>query len=98
MPFALQFVFSIYVFLKPRSPAKKPPDAIFREVELTGVSGRLIWDTWKDFAKVMKSQYFDLERIIGARFGLKEFDAAVAKIRSGAPGKMIIYPGEVPAV
>lgn len=27
-------------------------DLVYREVQLTGVSGRKIWETWEDFAKV----------------------------------------------
>lgn len=69
-------------------------DLIYREVELTGVSGRKIWDTWSDFAKVMKGPYYKLEHVMGNRFALKDFDKALEQIESGVPGKMILYPGE----
>lgn len=69
-------------------------DLIYREVELTGVSGRKIWDTWTDFAKVMKGPYYKLEHVMGNRFALKDFDKALEQIESGVPGKMILYPGE----
>ena len=69
-------------------------DLIYREVELTGVSGRKIWDTWSDFAKVMKGPYYKLEHVMGNRFALKDFDKALEQIENGVPGKMILYPGE----
>lgn len=67
-------------------------DLIYREIELTGISGRLIWDTWEDFAKVMKSPYFKQDLLTGGSYELRDFDKAVAAIRSGVPGKMLIYP------
>ena len=71
-------------------------DLIYREVEMTGVSGRKIWETWEDFAKVLKGPYYRLERVMGHRFALKDFDKALEEIRSGVPGKMLIYPNGVP--
>lgn len=67
-------------------------DLIYREVEMTGVSGRKIWETWSDFAKVMKSPYYKIENVIGGRFPMKDFHLALEAIRGGAPGKMILYP------
>ena len=67
-------------------------DLIFREVQLTGISGRKIWETWEDFAKVMKSPYFKVERVMGQSFAMKDIDKAVEAIHSGVPGKMILYP------
>lgn len=67
-------------------------DLIYREVKMTGISGRKIWDTWTDFAKVMKGPYFKLDKVMGERFPMREIDRALEKIASGAPGKMILYP------
>ena len=67
-------------------------DLVYREVQLTGVSGRKIWETWEDFAKVMKGPYFKLDQVIGGRFPMKDFEAALAQFHSGVPGKMILYP------
>ena len=67
-------------------------DLVYREVQLTGVSGRKIWETWEDFAKVMKGPYFKLDQVSGGRFPMKDFEAALAQIHSGVPGKMILYP------
>ena len=67
-------------------------DLIYREVELTGISGRKIWETWQDFATVMKGPYFKLDKVLGERFKLEDLMKAVEKVRAGAPGKMIVYP------
>lgn len=67
-------------------------DVIFREVELTGISGRKIWETWEDFSKVMKSPYYKIEKVMGKRFAMKDFHKAIEEIKKGTPGKMLIYP------
>ncbi len=67
-------------------------DLIYREVTLTGVSGRLIWDTWQDFARVMSGPYYKLDKIIGGRYTLEQYEDALAAIRQGVPGKMLLYP------
>ena len=58
-------------------------DLIYREVTLTGVSGRLIWDT---------GPYYKLDKIIGGRYTLEQYEDALAAIRQGVPGKMLLYP------
>lgn len=67
-------------------------DLIYREVTLTGVSGRSIWETWKDFAAVMQGPYFKIDRVMGRHFALEDFGKAVEAVESGVPGKMILYP------
>lgn len=69
-------------------------DLIYREIQLTGVSGRLVWKTWEDFAKVMQGPYFKLDRVIGGRYAMRDYKAAFDAIRSGAVGKMLLYPGK----
>lgn len=67
-------------------------DLIYREISLTGISGRKIWETWEDFAKVMNGPYFKLENVLGQRFALEDLPKAIGAIRSGVPGKMLVYP------
>ena len=67
-------------------------DLIYREISLTGISGRKIWETWEDFAKVMNGPYFKLENVLGQRFALEDLPKAIEAIRSGVPGKMLVYP------
>lgn len=77
---------------KPVTLEDMADDLIFREIELTGVSGRKIWKTWEDFNKVMKGPYFKLDHIVGGRFALKDFNVALDCIQRGATGKILLYP------
>lgn len=67
-------------------------DLIYREVQMTGISGRLIWKTWEDFENVMKSPYYKLEYVLGGRFAMTDYRSALQAMRDGKPGKMILYP------
>lgn len=67
-------------------------DLIYREIKLTGISGRRIWETWEDFSKVMNGPYFRLERVLGRKFDLRDYKKAFEAIRAGEQGKMILYP------
>ena len=67
-------------------------DLVYREVQLTGVSGRKIWETWEDFAKVVQGPWYKMDQVIGGRFALEDYEKALEQIRAGVPGKMILYP------
>ncbi len=69
-------------------------DLIYREVTLTGVAGRKIWETWEDFAKVVKDPRYKMECIMGLKFPMKDIEKAVQAVRDGVPGKMLLYPCE----
>ena len=77
---------------KPVTIQDMTDDLIYREITLTGVSGRKIWETWEDFAKVMKGPYWKLDRVIGGRYAMDDFESAMNAVQNGAPGKMILYP------
>ncbi|MBR0352007.1 MAG: alcohol dehydrogenase catalytic domain-containing protein [Oscillospiraceae bacterium] len=67
-------------------------EILYREIHFTGISGRLIWRTWDDFAEVMNGPYFDYRKVLGGKFAIEDYKEAFARSRSGAPGKNLIYP------
>ena len=67
-------------------------DLIYRQVEMTGVSGRRIWETWDKLALVMQDPRYKIERIMGHEFSLKDYEEAIREVRKGIPGKMILHP------
>lgn len=77
---------------KPVTLEDMTDDLIYREVQLTGVSGRKIWETWEDFAKVVQGPWYKMDQVIGGRFALEDYKKALEQIRAGVPGKMILYP------
>lgn len=67
-------------------------DIIYREIIYTGVSGRLMFDTWEDCMKILQTPGFSLEPVIGGIYPLHAFEQALEDMKKGAPGKMILIP------
>ena len=55
-------------------------------------TGRIELHSWRDFTKVMKDPIYDMDQVIGGKFALEDFEEGFARMRSGAPGKMFLYP------
>lgn len=67
-------------------------DLIYREIVYTGVSGRRIFETWDACMKILKSDDFALEPLIGGVYKMEDFESAFKAIEEGKPGKMILIP------
>lgn len=73
-------------------PINLTEDIIYREIVYTGVSGRQMFETWEDCMQILQTPGFTLEPVIGGIYPLSAFEEALAAIRSGVPGKMILVP------
>jgi threonine 3-dehydrogenase len=65
-------------------------DVIFRGITVYGVVGRRMYDTWHQMRRFLSTGLFDPKPVITHRFPLEEVDAALAAIRSGDAGKVIL--------
>lgn len=73
-------------------PINLTEDIIYREIQYTGVSGRQMFATWDDCMEILRTPGFSLEPVMGGRYPLDGFEDALAAIRGGAPGKMLLVP------
>ncbi len=73
-------------------PINLTEDLIYKEVTVTGVAGRLMYETWEDAIRILQSPRFSLKPVIGGVYPLEKYGEALAAIRGGAPGKMILIP------
>ncbi len=73
-------------------PLNLTEDIIYREIVYTGVSGRLMFETWADCMGILKTPGFSLKPAMGRVYPFSEFERALADIRGGTPGKMILVP------
>lgn len=73
-------------------PVDLTEDIIYREITYTGVSGRLIFDTWEDCMNILHTPGFSLKPAMGDLFDLADWEEAFQAIRDGKPGKMILHP------
>jgi len=67
-------------------------DIIYKEARLLGISGRIIWQTWRQVEGLLESGDFNPEAVITHRLPLAEFATALELAASGETGKVMLYP------
>lgn len=77
-------------------PINLTEDLIYKEITVTGVAGRLMYETWEDCIRILQDPRFSMDPIIGGKYALEDYEAAFAAIRGGAPGKMLLIPEMTP--
>lgn len=65
---------------------------INKEITVLSVFGRKIWETWYRVADLLKTKRVNLGKIITHEFRLKEFEKAMAVMKSGECGKILLRP------
>jgi len=65
---------------------------IFKEARVTGISGRVMFDTWYQVQDVLDRGVLDPTPVITHRFPLREFDKGFETVMSRQAGKVILLP------
>ena len=65
-------------------------EIIFKGITIYGVIGRKMYETWHQMRRVLAGGQFDPRPVITHRFPLARIDEALAAIRSGDAGKVIL--------
>lgn len=63
---------------------------INKEMTIESVFGRRIWETWYQVSDLLKSKKVNLGKIITHEFKLKDFERAMAVMKSGECGKILL--------
>ncbi len=71
-------------------PVNFATEIIFKGLTLYGVIGRKMYETWHQMQRFLKSGSFDPAPVITHRFPLERIDDAIAAIKSGDAGKVIL--------
>jgi threonine 3-dehydrogenase len=66
-------------------------EVIFKEIEMKGISGRLMFDTWYRMDSLFDSGKLDISPVITHRLPLDRFEEAVKLIDSGETGKVVLH-------
>jgi threonine 3-dehydrogenase len=84
----------IVLFGIPKEPAKVDIGQwiINKELSFESVFGRRIWSTWYQVSDLLLSGKVDLATLVTHRYRLAEFEAAMAVMRSGQCGKVVLTP------
>ena len=67
-------------------------DVIFKGIDLIGVTGRKMFDTWYTAKRLLKEGRVDLDPVITHTFPLEEFEKGMELMESGNCGKIILKP------
>lgn len=73
-------------------PGKSPVDwsrIVFKAITIKGVYGREIFETWYKMIAMLENG-LDVRRVITHRFGVADFEAGFAAMRSGQSGKVVL--------
>ena len=62
---------------------------IYKEANVYGVTGRIMWDTWWTAQNILLSGRIDVSPVITHYFDLKDFDRALQLAESATTGKIV---------
>lgn len=65
---------------------------INKEITITSVFGRRIWETWHQTSQLLKAKKVNLTNIITHEFKLADFEKAMQIMKSGKCGKILLRP------
>ena len=65
---------------------------IFKNLEVSAVSGRRVWDTWYRTRWLLEHGVVDLRPLVTAELGLDEFQRAFDLLDSGEACKIVLHP------
>ncbi|MBW1698355.1 MAG: L-threonine 3-dehydrogenase [Deltaproteobacteria bacterium] len=64
-------------------------DIIYKEANVYGITGRIMWDTWWSAQRMLLSGKLNLDPVVTHEFGLESYDKALQLAESGTVGKII---------
>ncbi len=64
-------------------------NVIYKEANVYGVTGRIMWDTWWTAQSIILSGKMDLSPVITHRFDLKDYERAFQSAESASTGKIL---------
>jgi threonine 3-dehydrogenase len=67
---------------------------VFKGLNIYGVVGRRIYDTWYQVKDLIDNNMLDFDKIITHTFKLTEFQKAMELMGSGNCGKIVLLPGD----
>jgi len=78
----------------PKEPMKLDvaSDIVFKQADVQGINGRVMFNTWFKTSRFLISGRLDLAPIITHRFRLEEFEKGMELLHSGNCGKVLLYP------
>jgi len=67
-------------------------DIIFKGLTIQGINGRRMYQTWYQMTALLKAGKLDLHPVITDRIAMKDFSAAMERLKTGEASKILVYP------
>ena len=65
---------------------------VTKGITIYGIFGRRIWETWERTSDYLSTGKVDVSPLITHRFPLDDFQEAMAQMKSGRSGKVVLLP------
>lgn len=69
-------------------------DIVFRGINIQGIAGRKMYETWYQVKGLIESGSLNLEPIITHRLKMEDFEKGFDLMNSGNCGKVVLYPND----
>lgn len=69
-------------------------DVVFKGVEVQGITGRKMFETWQQVSRLLSSKQVDVTPIITHHLPLEEFEKGFDLMNQGKCGKVVLHPNE----
>lgn len=67
-------------------------DIVFKGIQVHGITGRKMFETWEQVSRLLASGQVDVEPIITHHFPLEDFDKGFQLMNEGKCGKVVLHP------
>ncbi|GEN54071.1 L-threonine 3-dehydrogenase [Halobacillus faecis] len=67
-------------------------DIVFKGVEVQGITGRKMYETWQQVSRLLQSQQVDVTPLITHHLKLEEFEKGFDLMNQGQCGKVVLHP------
>ncbi|MFQ3669425.1 MAG: L-threonine 3-dehydrogenase, partial [Fimbriimonadaceae bacterium] len=64
-------------------------DLIFKGVQVHGIVGRRLWQTWDQMQDLLLCRGLDVERVVTHEMHFTEFAQGMEMLKSGGAGKLV---------
>lgn len=70
-------------------------DVVFKGVEIEGIFGRKLFDTWQQMLSLLKAG-LDVDFVVTDEYPLEQFETGLERFDRGEAMKVVLYPGGMP--
>ncbi|HOV46469.1 MAG: L-threonine 3-dehydrogenase [Spirochaetes bacterium] len=69
-------------------------DIIFKGLDIHGITGRLMFQTWYQIKSLLENKRIDLTKIVTHKMPLEKFEDGIALLKKGEAVKVVLYPDQ----